>query len=115
MQITKLPKKASSPKKGVDLLGLDTPIAWNTEGAFAHLASQGLAGTKRTAERRIHELGLWPLALDADALRAKADEKVAKDASWATGLRPMLLELRDMKPEDRAAAYAKVVAEVEKP
>jgi len=27
----------------------------------------------------------------------------------------MLLELRDMKPEDRAAAYAKVVAEVEKP
>jgi sulfate adenylyltransferase subunit 2 len=69
MQITKLPKKASSPKKGLDFLGLDTPIAWNTEGAFAHLASQGLAGTKRTAERRIHELGLWPLALDANALR----------------------------------------------
>jgi sulfate adenylyltransferase subunit 2 len=69
MQITKLPTKASSPKKGLDFLGLDTPIAWNTEGAFAHLASQGLAGTKRTAERRIHELGLWPPALNADALR----------------------------------------------
>ena len=69
MQITKLPNKAKSPKKGLDLLGLDAPIAWNTEGAFAHLASQGLAGTKRTAERRIHELGLWPIALDTDALR----------------------------------------------
>jgi type 1 glutamine amidotransferase len=53
--------------------------------------------------------------MDADALRAKADEKVAKDASWATGLRPMLLELRGMKPEERSAAYSKVVAEIEKP
>jgi len=52
---------------------------------------------------------------DADALRAKADAKIAKDAAWATGLRPMLLEIRGMKPEDRAAAYAKVIAEVEKP
>jgi hypothetical protein len=31
------------------------------------------------------------------------------------GLRPMLLELRSLKPEERAAAYAKVVAEIEKP
>jgi sulfate adenylyltransferase subunit 2 len=69
MQITKLPKKASSPKKGLDFLGLDAPIAWNTERAFAHLASQGLAGTKRTAERRIHELGLWPTALNLESLR----------------------------------------------
>lgn len=53
--------------------------------------------------------------MDADALRAKADAKIANDASWAVGLRPMLLVLREMKPEDRAAAYAKVVAEVEKP
>ena len=52
---------------------------------------------------------------DADALRAKADAKIAKDASWATGLRPMLLELRALKPEDRAAGYAKVIAEIEKP
>ena len=52
---------------------------------------------------------------DADTVRAKADAKIAKDASWVTGLRPMLLELRGMKPEDRAAAYAKVVAEIEKP
>ena len=52
---------------------------------------------------------------DADALRAKADAKIAKDAAWATGLRPMLLELRSLKPEDRAAAYAKVIAEIERP
>jgi type 1 glutamine amidotransferase len=52
---------------------------------------------------------------DADALRAKADAKIAKDASWATGLRPMLLDLRNRKPEDRAAAYATVIAEIEKP
>ena len=52
---------------------------------------------------------------DADALRAKADAKIAKDAAWATSLRPMLLEIRGMKPEDRTAAYAKVIAEIEKP
>jgi sulfate adenylyltransferase subunit 2 len=69
MQITKLPNKNKSQKKGVDHLGLDAPIAWNTEQAFIHLASQGLAGTKRTAERRIHELGLWPTALDSESLR----------------------------------------------
>lgn len=52
---------------------------------------------------------------DADALRAKADAKIAKDTAWATGLRAMLLELRSLKPEDRAAAYAKVIAEIDKP
>jgi hypothetical protein len=54
-------------------------------------------------------------SLDADALRAKADAKISKDPAWAVGLRPRLLELRGLKPEDRAAAYAKVVAEIEKP
>jgi len=52
---------------------------------------------------------------DADALRAKADAKIAKDPGWAVGLRPMLLELRSLKPEERAGAYAKVVAEIEQP
>jgi uncharacterized protein len=54
-------------------------------------------------------------SLDADALRAKADARIAKDPAWAVGLRPMLLELRGLKPEERGAAYAKVVAEIEKP
>jgi sulfate adenylyltransferase subunit 2 len=69
MQITKLPRKTNPSKKSLDLLGLDSPKAWNTELAFQHLEGQGLAGTKRTAERRIHELGLWPAALNLETLR----------------------------------------------
>jgi type 1 glutamine amidotransferase len=53
--------------------------------------------------------------LDADVLRAKANAKIAKDAAWAASLRPMLLEIRGMKPEERVAAYARVIAEIEKP
>ena len=44
----------------------------------------------------------------------RADAKIAKSAAWATGLRPMLLELRGMQPPARAEAYAKVIAEIEK-
>ncbi|MGI9177159.1 MAG: hypothetical protein ACR2IT_04805, partial [Pirellulales bacterium] len=52
---------------------------------------------------------------DADILLAKTNAKISEDPAWAAGLRPMLLEVRDMKPDDRAAAYAKVLAEIEKP
>jgi len=52
---------------------------------------------------------------NADELRAAADAKIAKNAAWATGLRPMLLELRGMQPPARAEGYAKVIAEIEKP
>jgi sulfate adenylyltransferase subunit 2 len=69
MQITKSPRKANAQKKGPDLLGLDHPVAWTTELAFQHLENLGLAGTKRTAERRIHELDLWPAALNLKTLR----------------------------------------------
>jgi sulfate adenylyltransferase subunit 2 len=69
MQIAKLPSKTKASKKGLDLLGLDSPQAWNTELAFQHLENRGLAGTKRTTERRIHELGLWPGALNLDSLK----------------------------------------------
>jgi hypothetical protein len=51
---------------------------------------------------------------NADDLRALADAKIAKNAAWAAGLRPMLLELRGLKPEARAEAYAKVITEIEK-
>ena len=34
--------------------------------------------------------------------------------STALGLRPQLLEIRSLKPQDRAAAYQKVVDEVAK-
>jgi type 1 glutamine amidotransferase len=52
---------------------------------------------------------------NADDLLAKADARIARDAAWATGLRPMLLELRNVKPGDRAEAYAKVIAAVAQP
>jgi uncharacterized protein len=52
---------------------------------------------------------------DADELRARADARIAKDPSWAATVLPMLLELRAMKPEARAEAYAKVIAEIGKP
>ena len=51
---------------------------------------------------------------DHDALRAKADAKIAADAGWAVGLRPKLLELRGMKPEARKAAYPGVIEEIER-
>jgi type 1 glutamine amidotransferase len=51
---------------------------------------------------------------DADDLLAKADAKVAKDPAWAVSLRPMLVEIRSLPPEQRPEAYAKVVAEIQK-
>jgi len=52
---------------------------------------------------------------DADGLRAAIDARIARDAAWAATLRPMLLELRGVPTEGRAAAYAKVLSEIEKP
>jgi sulfate adenylyltransferase subunit 2 len=52
-----------------NLLGLDACTVWSTDLAFAHLQTLGQADTKRTAERRLHELGLLPTALAAADLR----------------------------------------------
>lgn len=52
---------------------------------------------------------------NADDLRARADAKIASNPQWATGLRPMLLEIRGMQPPARIVAYANVIAELEKP
>lgn len=43
--------------------------AWNTELAFQELLSLGEVGTKRTAERRLSELGLWPDELSPSLMR----------------------------------------------
>jgi len=51
---------------------------------------------------------------DHDALRARADARIAADPGWAVGLRPRLLELRGLEPADRAAGYAALIAEVER-
>jgi len=50
---------------------------------------------------------------DHDTLRARADAKIAADPAWAVGLRPQLLELRTMQPEEAQAALAKLIAELE--
>lgn len=52
-----------------DLLGLDGRRVWDTELAFSHMQQQGLADTKRTAERRLNALGLLPQELTPDLLR----------------------------------------------
>ncbi len=54
-----------------DLLGLDAPLVWDTHSAFQHLNQLNQADTKRTAERRLHELALLPCELTVDNL---ADE-----------------------------------------
>jgi type 1 glutamine amidotransferase len=56
-----------------------------------------------------------PAGRTADDLRAKADGKIARDPAWAESLRPLLLELRAAEPAARAALYAKVIAEIQKP
>jgi len=66
-------KKHSATKPSVDLLGLDTPQAWDTELAFAHLQAMGEADTKRTAERRLNALGLVPQELTPDLLLDERD------------------------------------------
>ncbi len=48
---------------------LESPQVWDTDLAFTHLTELGLADTKRTAERRLHELSILPIELDANSLR----------------------------------------------
>jgi len=52
-----------------ELCGMDLPGVWDTESAFQRLRERGLAESKRTAERRLHELGVAPLALQTNDLR----------------------------------------------
>ena len=55
----------------INLHGLDAPTVWDTDRAFQQLQSLGKAETKRTAERRLHELKLLPAKLTPESL---ADE-----------------------------------------
>ncbi|MDE2342212.1 MAG: sulfate adenylyltransferase subunit CysD, partial [Betaproteobacteria bacterium] len=58
-----------------DLLGLDSCEAWDTERAFQHLQALGQAATKRTAERRLNELGFFAPELQAETLTDEAGRK----------------------------------------
>jgi len=53
---------------------LDGDRVWDTERAFMHLQELGLADTKRTAERRLHELGWLPPALKAEDIHDDAEQ-----------------------------------------
>ena len=51
----------------IDILGLDNRKVWDTNTAFQHLQKLGKADTKRTAERRLHELKLLPPELTPES------------------------------------------------
>lgn len=58
-----------------ELFGLDVPQVWNTDLAFQHLSALGQAETKRTAERRLHQLGFLPSELHPDSLADELERK----------------------------------------
>ncbi len=66
-------KNHFTTKASADLLGLDSPRAWDTELAFAHLKALGEADTKRTTERRLNALGLLPEELQPEMLLDERD------------------------------------------
>jgi sulfate adenylyltransferase subunit 2 len=66
-----------------DLLGLDAPQVWDTDLAFQHLSASGQAETKRTAERRLHELAILPSELNAETLEDELGRKpIAAVLNW---------------------------------
>lgn len=50
------------------LMGLDKEQVWDTVLATEHLAQAGKASTKRTTERRLQSLNLWPTELHTENL-----------------------------------------------
>lgn len=51
------------------LFGLDAARVWDTDLAFKHLQQLGETDSKRTTERRINSLGIWPPELTAEQLQ----------------------------------------------
>jgi sulfate adenylyltransferase subunit 2 len=51
-------KKQTAPKTPTNLYGLNALQVWTTELAFNHLQANGVANSKRTAERQLKTLGL---------------------------------------------------------
>ncbi|MBD9599170.1 sulfate adenylyltransferase subunit CysD [Pseudomonas sp. PDM10] len=79
-----------------DLLGLDAPVVWDTQLAFLHLNQLNQADTKRTAERRLHELELLPPELTAQNLsdesgRQPTPSVLASDMEKARTKRKLVL------------------------
>lgn len=79
-----------------DLFGLDEPTVWDTERAFQHIKRMGHADTKRTAERRLHELAIVPEELQAENLEDDLGRKPVPavlnwDMDQARGKRKLVL------------------------
>ena len=102
--------KTSVPNK--EMQGLDAPRVWDVAGAFEHLQTQGLAYTKRTAERQLQKLGFLPVPLtDADLQDEEARPLVAmvlaKQLTQARAKRQLVLfaQLHDL-PGRQACLHA---------
>ena len=65
------------------LFGLDACRVWDTDLAFQHLNDMGEAETKRTAERRLHELGILPAELGTSTLEDELGRRpIASVLNW---------------------------------
>jgi sulfate adenylyltransferase subunit 2 len=90
-----------------DFLGLDAPLVWDTQLAFLHLSQRNQADTKRTAERRLHELGLLPPELTAQNLNDETGRQptplvLASDMERARTKRKLVLFAQLHRPSDGA-------------
>ena len=92
--------------------GLDACQVWDTELAFQHLSKIGQAETKRTAERRLHEMGFLPVELNVDLLedeqgRTPIQSVLNWEISDARSKRKLVLfaQIGDL-PNRRACLYA---------
>ena len=65
--------QTATNRDAVEILGLDGDRVWDTDTAFQHLQSLGKADSKRTAERRLHELKILPPELNEESLRDERD------------------------------------------
>ncbi|RSE89148.1 sulfate adenylyltransferase subunit CysD [Achromobacter denitrificans] len=88
------------------LFGMDLPGVWDTESAFQRLRERGQAESKRTAERRLHELGVLPPVLQAADLRDENGRQpvpvvIDHELHAARSKRKLILfaQLADLTPE----------------
>ena len=78
------------------LLGLDQCQVWDTELAFQHLQANSRGESKRTAERRLHQLAILPAELQAATLEDELGGKpvaavVAREIEQARARRKLVL------------------------
>lgn len=88
-----------------DFLGLDAPVVWDTQLAFLHLNQLKHADTKRTAERRLHELDILPPELTAPSLRDESSRQptpsvLASDIEKARTKRKLVLFAQLLRTAD---------------